>query len=114
MTFRKFEEHLYEKLRDPEYAAMYMETAMEMGGVDDFLQALQEVIKAQEGGMRRAAEEIGHGRESLYKSISKRGNPGIKTVSNLLETLGLKITVTPRETPPSTTHLPNDNLAHAR
>ena len=92
MKLRKFEDHLYEKLRDTDYAVMYVETALEDGGIEEFLYALREVAIAQ-GGVQKIAEESRRGRESLYKSLSKQGNPRIKTLDDILHGLGMRIAI---------------------
>jgi DNA-binding phage protein len=45
-----------------------------------FLQALRDVVEAQ-GGMTRAAHLAGLNRESLYRQLSRRGNPSMMTFS---------------------------------
>jgi probable addiction module antidote protein len=100
MKLRKFEDYLHEKLRDPEYAAIYVQVALEDDGIEEFLHALREVAIAQ-GGVQKLAEESQYGRESLYKSLSKQGNPRIKTVNDILHTLGMQMTITPTQTVPN-------------
>lgn len=112
MKLRKFEDHLNERLREPEYAAIYVETALEQGGIEEFLYALREVIVAQEGGMQRVAAESRRGRESMYKSLSKQGNPRIKTLDSILHSVGMRITVTRDEAVSRETERP-EVLAHA-
>lgn len=93
MRLRKFEDHLYEKLREPEYAVEYLVAASE-DGIEEFLHALREIACAQEGGIKRIAEQAGLGRESIYKSLSKQGNPHIKTLGSILEAMGMRFCVT--------------------
>jgi len=97
MRLRKFDDHLHEKLRDPEYAITYLETAME-DGIEEFLYALREIACAQEGGIQHIAEQAQLGRESMYKSLSKRGNPRIKTLDSILSAIGLQFSITPTRT----------------
>ena len=56
--------------------------------------ALGDVARAK--GMTNIANETGLGRESLYKSLSKTGNPSFATVQKVLSALGLKLSVVPR------------------
>lgn len=93
MRLRKFEDHLFEKLRDPEYAVAYLEAASE-DGIEEFLQALREIACAQEGGIKRVSAQAGLGRESMYKSLSKQGNPHVRTLDSILEAMGMRICVT--------------------
>jgi probable addiction module antidote protein len=81
-------------LRDPEFAAGYLEELMLTGSTTAFLEALRLVAQAN-GGMTRAAHEAGLGRESLYKALSKRGNPQLSTVQAILRGCGLRLSVTP-------------------
>ena len=97
MKLRKFEDHLHERLRETSYAAAYVETALEEGGVEEFLYALREVAIAQ-GGIQKVAADSRLGRESLYKSLSKQGNPRLKTVDSVLRSLGLRIAIATDET----------------
>ena len=99
MKLRKFEDHLQEMLQDSEFAVDYLQTALKDGGIEEFLYALREVAIAQ-GGVQKVAEESQRGRESLYKSLSKQGNPRIKTVEDVLHTLGMRIAVTRDEAAP--------------
>lgn len=55
MRLRKFEDYLHEKLRDPEYAMVYMQVALEDDGIEEFLYALREVMIAW-SGVQEAAE----------------------------------------------------------
>lgn len=96
MRLHKFEDHLHEMLQDSEFAVMYVQTALEDGGVEEFLYALREVAIAQ-GGVQKVAEESQRGRESLYKSLSKEGNPRIKTLADVLGVMGMRLTVTRTE-----------------
>ena len=93
MKLRKFDDYLNVKLRDPAYAVACMETALEDGGIEDFLCALRKVAVAQ-GGVQKVAEESRHGREGFYKPLSKQGNPRIKTLDGILHALEMRLAVT--------------------
>ena len=71
----KFETVLNDRLADPEQAAKYL-TACYEEGPDVFLQGLRDVVDAQ-GGMSRTARLAGLNRESLYRQLSRRGNPSL-------------------------------------
>ena len=53
--------------------------------------ALGDVARAS--GMTEVARETGLGRESLYKALSKQGNPEFATVQKVLNSLGLRLRV---------------------
>lgn len=53
--------------------------------------ALGNVAKAQ--GMTQIAKDAGVGRESLYKSLSKDGNPSFQTIAKVIQALGGRLTI---------------------
>ncbi len=71
VNLRPFDDYLSEKLRDREYAAAYVETALEEGEVEEFLCALRKVGGAQ-----------------------GKDQPALPPLDDLLRALGLRITVT--------------------
>ena len=95
---RPFEEYLIEKLKDPEYARIYLETALEAYGTDQdseaFLLALRDVAEAQ-GGLGKLAEETGLNRAGIYKALSQRGNPRLDTMEKILRNLGFRLSIEP-------------------
>jgi probable addiction module antidote protein len=51
------------------------------------------------GGLGAVAAKAGISRESLYRSLSPKGNPTLKTLVAVLNTLGLRLSVVPRQKP---------------
>jgi DNA-binding phage protein len=51
----------------------------------------------RDGGLGAVAEQAGISRESLYRALSPRGNPTLKTLIAVLKTLGLRLSVTPEK-----------------
>jgi probable addiction module antidote protein len=45
--------------------------------------------------MTKISKKTGLGRESLYKTLSKEGNPELATVIKVLDAVGLKLTSIP-------------------
>lgn len=91
----EYQRDLIEALKDPLEAAEYLNAAMEEGDREGFLLALRNVAEAH-GGMGCVAEKAHLNRESLYRSLSRRGNPEMKTVLALLRCMGLRLAVEPR------------------
>ena len=91
-----YEDDLLKYLQDPANAAEYINAAIEDGNRDVFLLALRDVAKAR-GGMTAVAEKAHLGRESLYKMLSKRGNPEFNSISTLLHGMGLRLNVMPEQ-----------------
>lgn len=80
---------------DPEMADLYLAAALEEanlpGGQFALLAALRHIAEAQ--GMAKVAEKAGMPRESLYRALSPRGNPTIKTLLAVLSAAGLQLGV---------------------
>ena len=70
----------------------YLNAALEDGEPTVLLEALRHVAQAK-GGMGALAKAAGVSRESLYRTLSRRGNPKIDTIMELLRVLGLKLTI---------------------
>jgi probable addiction module antidote protein len=90
---QSYQESLIAALADPLEAAGYLNAALEDGDKELFLLALRNVAEARLGGMSKLAEATGLNRESLYRMLSGKGNPELKSLDRLLHALGLKITV---------------------
>jgi probable addiction module antidote protein len=89
-----YQEDLIEALKDPREAAAYLNAAMEEGDRALFLLALRNVAEAH-GGMSAVSQKAQLNRESLYRMLSKKGNPEIKSIFTLLDSMGLKLTIEP-------------------
>ena len=57
-----------------------------------FLLAVANVAKAR--GMAKVAKDSGLGRESLYKALAPGAKPRYETVRKLMDSLGMRLTVT--------------------
>lgn len=91
---RKYEDHLMDRLKDPKEASAYLNACLEDEDVNVFLLAVRDVVKANKG-FGGVAEEVGINRESLYKSLSKSGNPRLNSFVAVLKSIGLDIRVKP-------------------
>lgn len=89
-----FQDYQIEWLKDPANAAEYLSAAIEDGDRQAFLLALRNVAEAR-GGIAAVARLSGITRESLYRMLSSRGNPEIKSLVAIMRAMGLAITVTP-------------------
>lgn len=80
---------------DPDFAAVHLVAALEEtgapGGQFALLTALRQIAEAQ--GMANVAERAGIPRESLYRALSPRGNPTLKTLLALLNATGIRLGV---------------------
>jgi probable addiction module antidote protein len=87
---------LLEWLKDAENAAAYVDAAIEEGDPAGVLQALRNVADAR-GGVARIAAKTGLNRETLYRTLSRRGNPELKSLAAILKATGLRLSVTARK-----------------
>ncbi len=62
-------------------------------GIEGFYQVLSDIAKAKK--WVNISQEIGASRKSLYKSLSKIGNPNFKTILKALNSLSIDITFKP-------------------
>ena len=90
---KPYQPELIESLRNPQEAEEYLNVALEEEDPELFLLALRNVTEAQ-GGVARLAEKTKLNRESLYKMLSERGNPELKSLNVLLYALGFRLAVT--------------------
>ncbi len=92
------ERELAELRTDRELAVEYLKAAMELlDNPDDRaagLLALRTMAEAY-GGLGAVAAEAGISRESLYRALSPKGNPTLKTLLAVLKTVGLRLSVEP-------------------
>ena len=88
--------HLMAWLKNPKNAAAYIEVALTEGDSGDLLHALRNVAEAR-GGIAHIAEKTGLNREALYRTLSKRGNPQLKSLAAILGATGLRLSVTPAD-----------------
>lgn len=96
---KNYQEWLLEKLKDHDEAVAYLNAALEESLKGDeesqqlFLVAIRNVAEAQ-GGVANLAKKAGIGRESLYKTLSEKGNPKWHTLVSLVIALGLNLRLT--------------------
>ena len=66
-----------------------LESPVERGASLLMLRALAEAY----GGLGKVAAEAGISRESLYRSLSPKGNPTMKTLIAVITSMGLRLSV---------------------
>lgn len=79
--------------RDPEFAAEYLKAALEDEDEPQVLLIALRHLAEAKGGLAKIAKAAGIERESLYRALSKRGNPRLSTLTAVTKALGLKLTV---------------------
>lgn len=77
---------------DDEFVAAYLQVAFEeCSSPEEILLALRTAVEAR--GISCVATKIGIARESLSRALSASGNPTLKTLHGVLQSMGLRFTV---------------------
>ncbi len=79
---------------DPAFAAGYVNAVLEDGDEAELLLALRRMAEAF-GGVPQVAKEANLNATTLYRTLSVKGNPELKSLNALLLALGLRIAVQP-------------------
>ena len=95
---RSFDKTSKELLKDPKVAAMYLEEILAEHDMEMLTAALKDGADARVGSMTALSRETHLNREQLYKTLSKKGNPRLETLTKVLHAVGLRISVTPEAT----------------
>src|SRR5205809_2433154 len=82
-------------LTDEETIRYFIEDAIATGDVKDIADALG--IVARSKGMAEIARRAGVSRESLYRTLSVKGNPELATIVKVLDALGFRLALAPKE-----------------
>ncbi len=78
--------------KSPREAAYYLSASLEEKDPTLFLIALRNVAEAF-GGLSDLSKKTKLNRESLYRMLSKKGNPELYSLNTILNVLGFKITI---------------------
>lgn len=89
VTFSGFDASKY--LDTDEAINDYLAIALEDGDTKTVQVILRDIARAH--GMTQLAKETQLNRESLYKSLSKEGNPSFASITKIMKALGLKMTL---------------------
>jgi probable addiction module antidote protein len=90
---RTFPFDVAEHLDSPSMINAYLDVTLESGDASLIASALGDIARAQ--GMGKVARRANRGRESLYKALSKEGNPSLDTVLRVIDALGFRLTAVP-------------------
>lgn len=86
-----------ELVTDPDVAKGFLEDAFASGDANEIAEAIGIVARAQ--GMTTLASEAGMSRETLYRTLSAKGNPTLSTLLAVLKALGFKLSGVERVKP---------------
>jgi probable addiction module antidote protein len=80
-----------EHLRTPEDIAFYLEAVFEDGDPSLIALALGNIARSR--GMTEVSRAAGVTRDTLYKALTKDGDPRLSTFLGVIKALGLKIQI---------------------
>ena len=86
-----YNDYLIDSLKSPEECAEYLNAALQDGDLSVFTLALKDVVKALGGGIGSVAERSHLNRESLYKMLSRKGNPRLSSLNSVMNSLDLEV-----------------------
>jgi len=89
MPVRNYQEELLKQLKDPAEAAEYLNACFQ-DSERVFLSGLRNVVEAH-GGVGPVSKTTKLNRESLYRTLSKNGNPTLTSLTAILESLGIQL-----------------------
>ena len=96
MVTRSHERATIASLRcNPRFAAEYLNSVLEDGDQDELMVALRRMAEAF-GGVSGVADAANLNATTLYRTLSQRGNPELKSLTAILKAMGLRISVQPR------------------
>jgi probable addiction module antidote protein len=102
MPVKNYQDSLLQRLSNPEYAALYLKTALDETLLDKnmeaFLLALKNVVDAN-GAVQEIATDADISRQHLYRLLNGSGNPTLETLSAVLHAVGLAIDFKPTSNP---------------
>ena len=100
----KYKEYLDGSLKNAEEAAEYLNAALKEGDLSLFTLALKDVADALGGGIGSVSKKSLLNRESLYRMLSKTGNPRLTSFNSLMNSLGLEMNIIAKKNVPSNHH----------
>jgi len=95
MRDRSHDEATAEMFReDPQFAIDMLNSILEDGDQGELLITLRQMAKAF-GGVQVVAEKAHLNPTHIYKTLSSKGNPELKSLSAILHAMGLRLAVQP-------------------
>ncbi|MBB4286699.1 DNA-binding protein [Roseospira goensis] len=79
---------------DPAFAVELLNDILADGDQAELLITLRQMSKAF-GGVPRIAEQAGLNPTQLYRTLSERGNPELRSLQAILQAMGLRLAVQP-------------------
>lgn len=92
---RGHEEATIESFRkSPKFAAEYLNAVLDDGDQQELMLALRRLSEAH-GGVTQIAAEAKLNSTTLYRTLSPKGNPELRSLTALLKAMGMRLAVKP-------------------
>jgi len=85
MKSKDYKIGLLKRLKDPDYAAGYLADVLESESQEAFLIAVKNVLEARRANITKLSKKTGISRQAVYHALSKRGNPRLSTLNQILK-----------------------------
>lgn len=95
---KNYEESLLKSLKNPEEALAYLNATLMDEDQEVFLLALKQVLKAQGIDVTAFAGEANVTRQSVYRMLSKEGNPRWQNFRSIIDAMGLQLRLESKRT----------------
>ena len=79
---------------DPAFAAEYLNPILEDGDQEESMLVLRRISEAF-GGAQKLARSARLNANALYRTLSSKGNPELKSLPAVLRAMGMQLTVRP-------------------
>jgi len=80
--------------RDPQFAADHLSAVLEDGDLAELLQGLRYLAQSR-GGVAEIARRANLNATTLYRTLSRTGNPEIRSLQAVLRAVGLRLAIKP-------------------
>ena len=80
--------------KDPKFAAEYLNAVLQDGDQEELMTALRYVAEAF-GGVPKIAEQAELHAKTLYRTLSPKGNPELKSLTAILKAMGMRLAIEP-------------------
>jgi len=80
--------------KDPAYAVELLNSILEYGDQGELVIALRQMTKTV-GGASKVAEQAHLNGTHIYRTLSAKGNPELRSLSAIIKTMGLRLAVQP-------------------
>lgn len=82
--------------RDPHFAAEYLNAILADGDQEELLTALRYLAEAF-GGVPEVARQADLHAKTLYRTLSPKGNPELRSLNAILKAMGMRLAIEPIE-----------------